>query len=468
MPRDLLVQWFRRFAHLTAAIALVASSRADDPQVLLEIGRDFRETRLFSVGAVRCGEGRPPLLAVSGFSNNGRGDLASLALYDLNESGISLRWQQLRGGDESSSIRTLRIADLNGDGCDELVALGRVGNEETDSRAELQVFEFAGESWRPLAMERWLSGQYTHGYGMDIGDLDGDGRPEIATGGFFRSGERELAELRVWRVVGGQLELIASTSWGSEAGQTRINSVRIGDLGGDGHVSIVTAGRTGQVHQEEGDNLQEADQLIVWRLDSQQLIRRAEYAGALESRSRLRELRLADLDGAPGLELIAVGRQDPPRRRGRGDGSGGGTGGGRGDGTGGGRRGDQPAQLQPLMSVFQLHDTQLERVTEADFGDALGETRDLAVVSNPTGPTQVVTITANDLEPHRNAALDQWEWRDGGLRFQHRRTAVLGDETRARQLLLWDGAETSRILTIGFVDRKGQVLGQILDWGPLQ
>src|SRR5690606_5084989 len=206
------------------------------------------------------------------------------------------------------------------------------------------------------------------GYGMDIGDVDGDQRPEIVTGGFFSDGERESAELRVWRFDESQLALLTGTYWQSESGNTRINSVRVGDVTGNGRLDIVTAGRSGQVQVADEVNVQEADQLIVWRLDDSGLQRLATYDGDLQSRSRLRELRLADIDGNRGLELLVVGRQEAPRRRGAGRGRGDGTGGGRGDGSGGGRRhAAEPGMLRPLFTVFQFADGELQPISDADF-----------------------------------------------------------------------------------------------------
>jgi hypothetical protein len=237
----------------------------------------------------------------------------------------------------------------------------------------------------------------------------------------------------------------------------------------------VTAGRTGQIKPEEHVTTEESNQIIVWRLESEQLTQVATYSGEPEARSRIRELKLANVDAEPGLELVAVGRQAPARTPGsgggRGNGTGGGrgdgSGGGRGDGSGGGRRNAEAAPLRPLFAIFQLQGDQLRRTANADFGDALGETRDVAISRNATGSTTLLTITADDLKPQRQARLEAWQFADGSLQSTGSSTATLGDETRARQLLLWEDAGAERILTIGFVHRDEQILGQILDWGPV-
>ena len=465
------------FLALLLGVTLDAS-QADDARVLLEVGRDYPETRLFDACHVRLSPNAMPLLAVAGFTQTGQGDIADLSVFEWSggEKPI-LRWRLLRGGAGASSIRTLRAADLDGDGRDELIALGRIGDEHTDSRGELQVFRHDEAQWKPIALERWQSGQYTHGYGMDIADLGGDRSLEIITGGFFGRGEREEAELRVWKLKGERLALIASTSWGSESGLTRINSIRVGDITGDGKPEIVSAGRTGQIKAGEHVTTHEADQLVVWRLDGTRLIRQTVYESDPADRSRFRELRLADLDGLPGLELLAVGRHEPALSSGLGKGGGGGgkgTGGGRGTGTGGGRAAaEQSPPVRPLFSVFKLQDGSLKRLSEADFGDSLGEVRDVVTTRDKNGAMQAVTIAASELKPDRTARLDLWQLHGLSLESKSKRIVVLGDETRARQIILWGLGSSSgrggerRIITVGFVQRGEQILGQMLDWGPL-
>src|SRR5262245_39817966 len=421
------------FAALLFSVTLVGS-RADDARVVLEVGRDFPETRFFDACHVKLDPTAAPLLAVAGFSQTGQGDIADLSVFEWSgtENPV-LRWRLLRGGAGASSIRTLRAADLGGDGRDELIALGRIGDEHADSQGELQVFRHDKVQWKPIALQRWQSGQYTHGYGMDIADLDGDQSLEIITGGFFARGEREEAELRVWKLKDEQLVLIASTSWGSESGHTRINSIRVGDITGDGKPEIVSAGRTGQIKAGEHVTTHEADQLVVWRLEGTRLIRQTAYESDPADRSRFRELRLADLDGLPGLELLAVGRHEPAVVLGRGKGGGGGggkgTGGGRGTGTGGGRAAaEQSPPFRPLFSVFKLQDGSLKRLSEAGFGDSLGEVRDVVTTRDKNGAIQAVTITASELKPDRTARLDVWQLQGLSLESKSKRIVVLGDE----------------------------------------
>lgn len=183
-------------------------------------------------------------------------------------------------------------------------------------------------------------------------------------------------------------------------------------------------------------------------------------------------MRLVDLDGLPGLELLAVGRREPTQTSGGGKGGGGGsgkgTGGGRGAGTGGGRATtEQSPPVRPLLSLFKLQEGSLKRLSDVSFADSLGEVRDVVTARNKNGSVQVVTITASELKPDCSARLDVWELHGLSLQSKSTRIVTLGDETRARQIVLWGPDGERRVITIGFVQRGEQILGQLLDWGPL-
>lgn len=397
------------------------------------------------------------MLAIGGFTNDGAGDVSDLTILDLSGEKPAVAFRLLRRGDRMSSIRTLRAADLDGDGRDEIVALGRAGDEERDSAGDLRVFTLRDGDLQSLASRQWQSGTYTHGFGMELGDLDGDGKPEIVTGGFFSDGKQESAELQVWRLEGAQLNPVARRHWKSLVGETRINSIAIGDVRGDGSACIVSGGRTGQLHGENETNTAEGDQLIVWSLSKSELVQVAAFEAEPREINRIREVKLADLDGKPGLELLAVGRRESPRRA---TGAGGGRGGGKGGGDGG-----SSIRLRPTLKSFRLNEAKVVPVTEVDFGDAAGEIRDLAVLPTPKRPTEFVTITAHDEKPQRKAKLTLWIADQGAIRSRSERTVSLGDETRARQIVLWPEGDRTRLLSVGFVMRNDQILGQLLDWG---
>ena len=158
------------------------------------------------------------------------------------------------GGGSGSMVRNVEVADLDGDGKPEVIALGRVGSQTKVASARLVVLTLQGGTLRELARSEWNLATYTHGFGLAIGDLDGDHRPEIVTSGFFFDGTVESGFVRSWSYANGALALRAEAKMpGTPDASVRINDVAIGDLDGDGHVDVVTAGRTSPYHPEKGD-----------------------------------------------------------------------------------------------------------------------------------------------------------------------------------------------------------------------
>ena len=71
------------------------------------------------------------------------------------------------------------------------------------------------------------------------GDTNGDGQTEIVTGGSYYDGIRTVAQLVVWNSSSLMAEKITTWYW---TGNTTINSVALGDVNGDTRLEIVTGG----------------------------------------------------------------------------------------------------------------------------------------------------------------------------------------------------------------------------------
>ena len=78
----------------------------------------------------------------------------------------------------------------------------------------------------------WYWTDDTNVSAIATGDVNGDGKPEIVTVGWFNDGTRSNAQLAVWNATTLALEKVASWFWTNE---TQISSVAIGDVNGDGN-----------------------------------------------------------------------------------------------------------------------------------------------------------------------------------------------------------------------------------------
>ena len=102
------------------------------------------------------------------------------------------------GGGGGSAIRAVEIADLDGNGTLEIVALGSVGSQAKHASARLVVLELRDGALHERAKVEWNDATYTHGTAIKLDDLDGDRRPEIITIGVTFDGAIERGFKQTW------------------------------------------------------------------------------------------------------------------------------------------------------------------------------------------------------------------------------------------------------------------------------
>ena len=114
------------------------------------------------------------------------------------------------GGTCIHGSHNLFVADADGDGIMEVITGGAMYHIINGSRltieAPLKIWNWNGQNLTLEKSRKW-SGNIECVY---AGDADGDGVPEIITGGFAYDGEKVTAQIRIWMWNGEVLSLEAS------------------------------------------------------------------------------------------------------------------------------------------------------------------------------------------------------------------------------------------------------------------
>ncbi len=395
------------------------------------------ETRLYSGGVADLdGDGKLELV-VGGFSAEDGGRRSTVRVY--RQDGDS--WTPLAeaGWDDGdgATIRNVEVADVDGDGKPDIVVLGKIGASSHVARARLAVFDLVDGKLAKRAESEWQHGQYTHGYGLAIGDVDGDHKLEIVTGGFQFDGTTETGYVRVWSMAKGTLALRAETTLdGQGASSMRVNDIAIGDLDGDGKADIVVAGRHGPLKNDESkeqlDKRREVGDLSVLGFAGDKLTIQTRASWAKGTSLRIRSIVAADFDGNHRDEIIAGGQYD--------------------------------ADGKACLAMFALDGGKLVVRDDASTttDGVSGEIKDL-VVTGKGSDLRVLATGVSGEKPGRQGDVAAWRVLGGKLVRDGSVVSRNGDETRARSLVVVPGEHAS-ILTIGHAKTDTRMVGQLLSW----
>lgn len=406
-------------------------------RVVREEASESGEIRLLSGGAADLdGDGTLELVA-GGFSTQAGGRRSTIIAYRQHGDTWTPLAEAGWAGGAGSIVRNVELADADGDGRLDVIAVGRMGATTQEAHARVAVFGLDGGRLVLRAEQTWRLGEYTHGYGLATGDLDGDGRLEIVTGGFQRAGASETGFVRVWSLRQGALVLRGQlTLDGEGAPSARVNDLAVGDVDGDGRPEIVVAGRRGPLKTADSKDLakrREAGDISVLAFTGGALTARARYAWTKGTSMRLRTVVVVDLDGDRRNEIVAGGQYD--------------------------------ADGKQSLALFGFDGGKLVVRHDASSTAAgvTGEIKDLVVARRGADVRVLATGAAGD-KPVRQGDLAAWRLEGGRLVRDASVVSRNGDDTRARAVVLLPAKSGSTVLTIGHARNRDALIGQVLEW----
>jgi len=197
-----------------------------------------------------------------GYYNDGERDVAQLVVWssDLQTVENLSTWYWTN----DTRINSVAVGNLDGDDALEIVT-GGYYNDNSRDVAQLVIWD--GESLAVEGLKTWYWTGDTRINSVDVDNVDADGQLEVVTGGYYNDGERDVAQLVIWS---SDLDVVENLSTWYWTGDTRIGSVSIDDVDSDGSMEIVTGGFYNDLSRDvaqlviwDGETL-EAGPLSVW------------------------------------------------------------------------------------------------------------------------------------------------------------------------------------------------------------
>ncbi len=224
--------------------AMVASAQ-QEAEFFYDGGRFFAATtadlngdglaEIIAVGQANRSDEREysGLITVLAWKNNTLQKLSELSFNVVHE-----------GRDQPTRIRAVEIIrDKNQAGWT-LFTVGRGGADETGvgflHQVKIKENELIDRGYQIFDVPE---AEATHGYPLAAGDIDGDGSLEIIYGGFSSTATEDRADVQVFEIEDEGLSLIGRPFENLEV-PIRVNALEADDVDGDGKAEIIIAGRT--------------------------------------------------------------------------------------------------------------------------------------------------------------------------------------------------------------------------------
>ena len=173
-------------------------------------------------------------VVTGGYYNDGTRDIAQLV--EWNGADLAYERHATWYWTGNTVINSVALGDVDGDGQVEVVT-GGYYHDGTRNVAQLVEWNGADLAYERHATWYWTGNTVINS--VALGDVDGDGQVEVVTGGYYSDGIRYNAQLIEWNGANLAVDRLTAWYWTSN---TMINSVALGDVDGDGKTEIVTGG----------------------------------------------------------------------------------------------------------------------------------------------------------------------------------------------------------------------------------
>jgi hypothetical protein len=263
-------------------------------------------------------DGKPEIITV-GRSSDGTQSVAQLSIFRWDGKSLTLNASVDCCGTNGGRANSVYAYDLNNDGVTEIVTAG-YSNDIKNSSGQLRVWQFNGTilSLKDNAEWQMIEGTYsvdqagnpmgnTIVSNVKVADVDGDGIPEIVTGGFTYNGTEAEGQLRIWNWSRGVLNLEKSQEWVT-LDITPVTSISINDVDADGKKEIVTSGGTaGYGSFAQNASNKERAELKVWSWDGNTLTLKQSKDWIVGEAVCAWNVGTGDVDNDGIVEIVTVG-----------------------------------------------------------------------------------------------------------------------------------------------------------------
>ena len=257
---------------------------------------DHTEVRSVAVGDVD-GDGVPELIT-GGLVRNGLHTYGQLRIWHWSSAALTLEWSEEWLTGDHTVVLSVGVGDVDGDDVPELITGGRTA-DGIHLKGQLRIWRWTGTTLTLEQSEEWATRGDTYVRSVGVGDVDGDGVPELITGGRARGWTRIKGQLRIWRWTGAALHLEQSEEWATR-GDTAVWSVGVGDVDGDGVPELITGGFAHVGSHLEG-------QLRIWHWTESTLTLEQSEEWTTDGDTTVWSVGVGDVDGDGVPELITGG-----------------------------------------------------------------------------------------------------------------------------------------------------------------